>query len=88
MSFSATAGLFLILLLCCGEEVFQDASQVVKGGPVIRVLLPAPQHHVIQPLRAVIWSGHSVGALQILDHFWIGHACTGQEGSHMLHKLT
>lgn len=80
--FFDTTELFLILLLCRCEEVFQNTSQVVKGGPLFGFFLPAPEHHVIQRFRAVVWPGHSVGALKVLDYLWVGHTCTATEKYH------
>lgn len=46
----AAPELFLVLPLCGGEEVFQDAPQVLKCGPVLRLFPPAQQHDVVEPV--------------------------------------
>ena len=69
----ATAGLFLVLPLCGGEEIFQNTPQVLKGGPVVWVLPPAQEHDVIKPVGTVFWLRHSVIVVQILDYLWVGH---------------
>lgn len=64
----------LVLALCGCEEVLQNTSKVVKRGPVLGTLLPAQHHEVVQLLRTVVRSDHSVASLQILNHFRVGHS--------------
>lgn len=70
----ALARLFLVLPLCCCEEVLQNAPQILKGWPVLWALIPAQFHNVVQTFGAVLWSGHPVASLQVLDHLWVTHA--------------
>lgn len=70
----ALARLFLVLPLCCCEEVLQNAPQILKGWPVLWALLPAQVHDVVQILRAVLRSGHPVAFFQVLDHLWVTHS--------------
>lgn len=41
---------FLVLPLCGSEEILQNAPQVLKGGPVLWVFLPALTHDVMKSL--------------------------------------
>lgn len=73
MSLCRTAGLFLVLPLSGGEEVFQDAPQVVKCGSVLRFFPPAQQHEVVEPLGTVLWLWHPVVLLQLMYDLRVGH---------------
>ena len=64
----------LVLGLSGGEVVFQEALQVLKGGPLLGVLPPAGQHEVVEGLRALSWTGHPVTTLHLVQHLPIHHA--------------
>lgn len=64
----------LVLGLSGGEVVFQEALQVLKGGPLLGVLPPAGQHEVVEGLRALSWTGHPVTTLNLVQHLPIHHA--------------
>lgn len=66
--------LLLILALCGCEEVLQDALQVIKGGPVLRFVLPALHHDFIEFSRTTVQLLHAVAFLQGPDHLWVGHS--------------
>lgn len=68
-----SSGLRLVLALCGCEEVLQHTAQVVKGGPVLRELLPAQHHKLVQLIWTVVRSYHAVALLQVLNHLRIGH---------------
>lgn len=70
---SAPSRLFLVLPLCGGEEVLQNAPQVLEGGPVVWVFPPAQAHDVVKPLWTVVRPRHPVVPLQVLDYLWVGH---------------
>lgn len=70
---SAAAALLLVLPLCGGEEVLQDAPQVVKCGSVLRLFPPAQQHNVVEPVWTVVWLWHPVVLFQLLYDLWVGH---------------
>ena len=65
----------LILRLCCGEVVFQEALQVLESGPLFGVLFPAVYHELVEGDGAVLWTGHPVAALHLLQHLPVVHAC-------------
>jgi hypothetical protein len=65
----------LILGLCGGEVVFQEALQVLKSGTFFWVLFPAMDHELVQRDGAVLWTGHPVTAFHLLQHLPVVHAC-------------
>lgn len=65
--------LLLILALCGCVEVLQDTLQVIEGGAVLWLVLPALQHDFIEFRGAAVQALHSVALLQRTDHFWVGH---------------
>lgn len=65
--------LLLILALSGRVKVLQYTLQVLKGGPVLRLVLPAFQHDVIELLRAGVQTLHTVSSLQSTDHLRICH---------------
>lgn len=71
--FFAAVELFLVLPLCGGEEVIQDAPQVLECGPVLRLFPPAHQHDVVEPVWTVFRLWHPVVSLQLLYDLWVGH---------------
>ena len=60
--------LLLVLALSGCVEVLQHTLDIFKGGPLLRAVLPAACHNVVELLRAVLWSRHPVSALQCPDH--------------------
>lgn len=73
--------LLLVLCLCGGVEVIQDALHVLKGGPVLRFVLPAGHHDLIQLGGTVVGPWHPVAALYRGHHLSFGHTW-GQRGRH------
>lgn len=71
--FLSGSRLLLVLALCCGVEILQDTLQILKGGPVLGLVLPALQHDVIELLRTGVGALHAVAALQRANHFWVCH---------------
>ena len=65
--------LLLVLALCGCVEVLQDTLQVVEGGALLGLVLPALQHDVIEFGGTGIQALHSVALLQGTDHLWVGH---------------
>lgn len=65
----------LILGLCGGEVVFQEALQVLESGPLFGVLFPAVDHELVEGDGAVLRTGHPVAALHLLQHLPVVHAC-------------
>lgn len=65
----------LVLGLRGGEVVFQEALQVLEGGPLFRVLFPAVDHELVERDGAVLRAGHPVAALHLLQHLPVVHAC-------------
>lgn len=56
--------LLLVLSLSGGVEVIQDTLHVIEGGPVLRFVLPARHHDVVELLRTAVGPRHPVAALQ------------------------
>lgn len=65
---SHTSWLLLVLALSGCVEVVQHALDIFKGGPLLRAVLPAASHDVVELLGTVLWPGHPVSALQRPDH--------------------
>lgn len=63
--------LLLVLALSGCVEVVEHTLDVFEGGPLLRAVLPAASHDVVELLRAVLWSGHPVSTLQCPDHLRI-----------------
>lgn len=64
---------WLVLRLGGGEVVLQEALQVLKGGPLLRLLPPAGQHQVVQRFGAFCWTGHPVAPLHLVQHLPVHH---------------
>lgn len=71
--FLSGSRLLLVLALCCGVEILQDTLKILKGWTVLRLVLPALQHDVIELLGTAVGALHSVASLQGADHFWVRH---------------
>lgn len=56
----------LVLGLCGGEVILQEALQVLKGGSLLRLFSPAVQHQLMQGVRAVRRAGHPVAPLHLV----------------------
>lgn len=65
--------LHLILSLCGNKEVVESVLEKFKSRPVLRPLLPAYHHNVIEFLGAAVRTWHPVRPIQAPDHLWVGH---------------
>lgn len=55
--------------------------KVVEGGPQVRLLVPAFDHHLVELVRAAWRLGHPVAVLNAVDHLAVVHTCDrGREG--------
>lgn len=70
-AWSHPSWLLLVLALGGRVEVFQHTLDIFEGGPLLRAVLPAATHDVIELLRTVIWSGHPVSMLQCPDYLGV-----------------
>lgn len=68
----------LILGLGGSEVVLQKGLQVLKGWPLLGVLLPALHHELMQGRGAVLWAWHPIAALHLLQHLAVVHAWTSE----------
>lgn len=66
---------WLVLRLSGSEVVLQKGLQILKGGPLLRVLLPALHHQLVQRRGAVLRARHPVAPLHLLQHLPVIHAC-------------
>lgn len=57
---SCALRLLLILAFCGCVEVIQDALQVIKRWPLLRLFFPAHFHDVVELIGAVLHAGHPV----------------------------
>lgn len=64
----------LVLGLCGGKVVLQEALQVLESGALFRILLPAVDHELVQGDGAVLRAGHPVTSLHLLQHLSVVHA--------------
>lgn len=64
---------WLILWLCGGEIVLQEGLEVLESGPLVRLLLPAELHHLMQGLGAPLGTGHTVATLHLLQYLTVHH---------------
>lgn len=64
----------LVLALSGNEEVIEYILQVIKGGSVLRFVIPALHHDVIELPWAAIWTRHPVVPVKVTDHLRIRHA--------------
>jgi hypothetical protein len=65
-----------------GDKVIVEVVvQKAKRGPVVRLLVPALEHHVVVRVRtledAVLRLLHAVAALYLVQHLASRHTCTG-----------
>lgn len=65
--------LLLILALRGSIEILQDALQVLKGGAILGLVLPALQHDSIEFSGAAVQTLHSLVLLKETDHLGVGH---------------
>lgn len=65
---------WLVLGLCGGKVVLQEALQVLEGGALFRILFPAVDHELVQGDRAVLWAGHPVASFHLFQHLPVVHA--------------
>lgn len=66
---------WLLLVLAFGScvEILQHTLDVLEGGPLLRAVLPAARHDVIQLLWAVLRPRHPVSTFQCPDHLRVCH---------------
>lgn len=64
----------LVLRLGGCEVVLQEGLQVLEGGPLLCVLLPALQHQLMQRDGAVLGARHPVASLHLLQNLAVVHA--------------
>lgn len=67
----------LVLRLSGREVVLQEGLQVLKGGPLLCVLLPALQHQLMQRDGAVLGARHPVAPFHLLQYLTVVHAWRG-----------
>lgn len=73
----------LVLRLSGCEVVLQKGLQILKGGPLLWVLLPALHHELVQGGGAVLRARHPVASLHLLQNLAVVHAWgRGQIPSH------
>lgn len=65
-----------IVRLAGDEEVIEEGEQVLEGGPLVRIAVPAVEHFSVDALRTVLGTRHPVPLLHLLNHFPILHALT------------
>lgn len=68
----------LVLRLSGSEVVLQKGLQVLEGGPLLWVFLPALHHQLMQGRWAVLRARHPVASLHLLQHLAVVHAWRGQ----------
>lgn len=71
--------LLLVLCLCGSVEVIQDALHVLKGGPVLRFVLPAGHHDLVQLSGTVVGPRHPVATLYRGHHLSFSHTWGQQQ---------
>lgn len=64
----------LVLWFGGSEVIFEESLQVLKGGPLLGVSLPALKHELVQGAGTVLRAGHPVTTLHLLKHFSVVHA--------------
>lgn len=67
---------WLVLRLRGREVVLQEGLQVLEGGPLLGVLLPALHHELVEGDGAVLGTGHPVASLHLLQHLPVVHPYT------------
>lgn len=65
---------WLVLWFGGSEVIFKESLQVLEGGPLLGVSLPALKHELMQGAGAVLRAGHPVTTLHLLKHFPVVHA--------------
>lgn len=64
----------LVLWFSGSEVILQEGLQILKGGPLLGVPLPALEHELMQGAGAVLRAGHPVTTLYLLQDFPVVHA--------------
>lgn len=72
---------WLVLRLRGGEVVLQEALQVLKRGPLLRLFPPTGQHQVVQRFGALCRTGHPVAPLHLVQHLPVHHPCESETGT-------
>lgn len=70
----------LVLRLSGSEVVLQKGLQVLEGGPLLWVFLPALHHQLVQGCGAVLRARHPVASLHLLQHLTVVHAWREERG--------
>ena len=68
-----SSGLHLVCSLRGDKEVVEGVLEVLEGGPLLGLLLPAAHHEVVQLLGAALGTRHAVELIQLADHLRVGH---------------
>lgn len=79
---------WLVLRLCGGKVILQEALQVLESGPLLWLFSPAGQHQLMQGFWAVRWAWHPVATLHLVQHLPIHHTWEGNESYYASHTLT
>lgn len=64
----------LVLWFSGSEVILQEGLQILKGGPLLGVPLPALEHELMQGAGTVLRAGHPVTTLYLLQDFPVVHA--------------
>lgn len=64
----------LVLWFSGSEVILQEGLQILKGGPLFRVPLPALEHELMQGAGTVLRARHPVTTLHLLQDFPVVHA--------------
>lgn len=64
----------LVLWFGGSEVILQEGLQILKGGPLLGVPLPALEHELMQGAGTVLGAGHPVTTLYLLQDFPVVHA--------------
>lgn len=73
----------LVLWFGGSEVILQEGLQILKGGPLLGVPLPALEHELVQGAGTVLGAGHPVTTLDLLQDFSVVHAW-GTNAKHVL----
>lgn len=68
---------WLVLGLCGGEVILQEALQVLEGGPLLGLLPPAGQHQLVHGFGALGRARHPVATLHLVQHLPVHHTWEG-----------
>lgn len=57
---------WLVLRLCGGKVILQEALQVLESWPLLRFLPPAAQHQLMKGFGALCWTWHPITTLHLV----------------------